>query len=313
MSNFARIVVTIVVFTAGLAPLAQRPMTAPAGRSIPVFYDAALTASGFPSPLVRANIGNVEGLFIVDTGAGVHTLASWFVEATGLPTVESSATGHGSTGAKVPIRVGSNVRLTLSDATVLNLPEVAVADFPAIFKTHHLAGLLSPQLLASVGEAAVLDLRTPALSIEPVDLAQQLVSRPVVPPDDTRQCHNPQSIFTNRLYAAAAMLDGRRALMLVDSGATATIINRDAAVSSWFSTRSRPGASEQGLGGVVQDMQQVRDVQVERGGATVTLSIGVGSASDQCGPDGLLGMDALRGCSMVLGASTMAWSCAAAK
>ena len=38
-------------------------------RSLPIFYDSALAAQGFPNPLVKARIAGHEAIFIVDSGA----------------------------------------------------------------------------------------------------------------------------------------------------------------------------------------------------------------------------------------------------
>jgi hypothetical protein len=54
-------------------------------RSLPIFYDPALAAQGFPNPLVKAWIAGHEAIFIVDSGASANVLADWFVEVAGIP------------------------------------------------------------------------------------------------------------------------------------------------------------------------------------------------------------------------------------
>ena len=51
-------------------------------QPIPLHYDNALIEKGFPSPIVRVTIrGQPPARFLVDTGASVHALAPWFIEA----------------------------------------------------------------------------------------------------------------------------------------------------------------------------------------------------------------------------------------
>ena len=42
-----------------------------------------------------------------------------------------------------------------------------------------------------------------------------------------------------------------------------------------------------------------------------TIAVTIGGSAPSCGPDGLIGMDALRQCVLVLGESAFAWSCQA--
>ncbi len=46
---------------------------------IKLVYDEQLIREGFPSPALRVTVGGIAAWLLVDTGASVHTLASWFV------------------------------------------------------------------------------------------------------------------------------------------------------------------------------------------------------------------------------------------
>jgi hypothetical protein len=139
------------------------PLARPASLSIPIFYDATLAAQGFPSPLVHARINGQDALFIVDTGASVNTLADWLAEAAGIASSESSSTARGSGGDENAIRVARRIAGHWGEGLAFELPEAIAVAFPPIFKSLRLGGLLSPQLLAPVGTAAVLDLKMPTL------------------------------------------------------------------------------------------------------------------------------------------------------
>ena len=215
--------VTAAVLTAGIVPGGTSGADADV-RSIPLHYDAALAGKGFPSPIARLSIDGRDAWFLIDTGAGVHTFAAWFVEAAGIPVHDSKAILRGSTGADTRVRVVNAVSASLDDGSALALHEAAVVDFPRIFSDEHIGGLLSPQLIARAGEAAVPDYRVPSLRFEPfAAAAAKLAGTPGID-GETRVCHNADSPFANRLFSVLVRAEGVGAHLLVDSGATRTIV-----------------------------------------------------------------------------------------
>lgn len=63
---------------------------------------------------------------------------------------------------------------------------------------------------------------------------------------------------------------------------------------------SEPGPRSEGVGGEAKG-RMVRNVQLLRGGQIVTVNPSIGEISERCGVQGILGMDALRTCSLILG------------
>lgn len=277
---------------------------------IPLQYDAALLRDGFPSPIVTLTIAGQRASFLVDTGAGVHTFARWFVEAARLPTQPTSRTIVGSTGHENRVDVVADVSGTLSDGHTLRLAQAIVADFPPIFEQHRLGGLLSPQLLAASGEEAVLDLRAPRLTFRPMSpragarAAAGSGASPLV-------CTNRDSPFRNRLYRSRVLVEGLPADLLIDTGATRTVLSTQSSAAKALADRSVPGPETQGVGGPVVRFRRVPSVAMERGGSSTSVAVTLGATSGSCGPDGLLGMDALKGCVLVLGESQFGITCEA--
>src|SRR5215475_10933679 len=140
-----------------------------ASETISLRYEEKLVALGFPSPLLRATVGGQSAWFLIDTGASVHTLASWLVSAAHLSTRETTATVTGSTGMGKPVRAVANQAILLEGGRLLELREAIVVEFPTNFATNKIGGLLSPQLLATGSDASVLDLRVPALRFDAFD------------------------------------------------------------------------------------------------------------------------------------------------
>src|SRR5579884_1762652 len=118
-------------------------------------YDHALAAIGFPSPLLCGAVRGEDACFIVDTGAGVHTLASWLVTAARIPASDSGSTTTGSTGVQSAVRVTRHEVIRVEGGRDGALDETIVVDFPPVFEQRRIGGLISPQLLAPTGSAAV--------------------------------------------------------------------------------------------------------------------------------------------------------------
>jgi predicted aspartyl protease len=277
--------------------------------SVPLHYDVALAAAGFPNPLVRATINGQKAIFIVDTGASVNTLATWFAKAASLPVSETSATVRGSTGGKAHIQVVRGISGVFENGTLLRLDEAIVADLPRVFHDHQLGGLLSPQLLAPAGLAAVLDLRVPVLAFEPFNHASAQLPREAAGFSTGNECTNRDSQFTNRQYSARISVEDVRGTLLLDTGATRTLVVPKSSIARKLSFRSIEKGRTAGVGGAVTNDRRVANVHLKLGGMKTILDLTVGGSPSNCGPDGLLGMDALGKCVLLLDVSRLAFSC----
>jgi hypothetical protein len=281
-------------------------------RPLPVFYDPGLAAQGFPSPLIKAEIGGHEALFIIDSGSSVNVLADWYAEEAEIPIRESSSTVKGSGGMETGTRSAFQLQGRWSDGRQFALKEALVVAFPQLFKSLHLGGLLSPQLLAPAGTAAVVDLRIPTLRFASFARALSELQRSKSssgPHALSRVCENADSKFVNRQYLTPVTAAGVTDLMLVDTGATKTIFSDDAKIAHAIESASEPGPFSQGVGGEVNARRIVHGVQLLRGGRAIELNPSIGEVSAYCGAKGILGMDALRHCLLILGDKKMALDC----
>jgi predicted aspartyl protease len=280
-------------------------------RTIALHYDQALKDAGFPSPVLTAKIGDADVRFLVDSGAGVHTFAAWFVETAGLKAVrEEDVHAADAGGNSIDVRILHDVRLGLGDGSALEIGEAAVANFPPMFEQLKIAGLLSPQLLATKTQAAVLDLVKPELRLETMESAVDRLPAMILNVGRmTNVCVNRGSRLTNRLYAIETSIDGVATSMTIDTGATSTTVREG--IPAAVALRAKPGTgrTQMGVGGAAFRVFQSVPVPVDFGGGTRQLSIGVGPSASGCDAQGALGMDALKGCRWIFGQAAFAMSC----
>lgn len=280
-------------------------------RALPIFYDHALAAQGFPNPLLKARIAGHEVIFIVDSGASVSTLADWYVKAAGIPANKISTVVTGASGKTASARLVHRLRGHWSDGQRFSLDEAMVVAFPPYFESLHLAGLVSPQALAPAGMAAVLDLRVPSLRFAPYERALSELRQSTTPTasiDLTPPCLYRGANHMNRLYSAVVKAAGATDLLLIDTGATGSTFSDQSNFAHAIGRGRETDSPSDDVGGTVST-NRVRDVAVQRGGGTVTLNPDVGKSSSFCDVQGRLGMDALRSCLLILGATQMALSC----
>jgi predicted aspartyl protease len=299
----------ILVVTAGLAAATTAQPSA-ADHVLDLSFNADLAAQGFPSPLLRATVNGQVVWFLMDTGASIHTLAAWFVTAAHLPTHESTLTLVGSTGATAKAREASPFQLQTRDGTPFGIHDAVVVDFPAIFADQKIAGLLSPQLLASPGQAAVLNLQTPSIGFGPFSVeVAKLGLTAAAATTGTHVCPTQDPAVNGRTYGVPVTVAGIPADMTADTGATSTTV-ASTRIARALASRAVSNSETQGVGGDAQKAKTVAGVTVVRAGvarkADVLLA---GSSGGNCGVDGLLGMDALKGCTLVLAEKTMGIGC----
>lgn len=274
-------------------------------------YDSELQRIGFPSPTLDVTVNGKSARFLVDSGAGVHTFAKWFVAAAGIATQ-----GHGGAkvvdagGHPVDISLVRHVTLAIGDGRELKIDEAIVADFPPFFEANRLAGLISPQLLAAQTHAAVLDLRTPELRLERTESAIERLDATLLNIGGaTKLCVQDGSPLRNRLYAVRTVVEGVETSLIVDTGASGTTL-RDGTPAA-IAVRRKPGTggSEMSVGGQQMHVFKSSPIALDFGGGRRTLSISLGPDAGGCGAQGRLGMDALKGCSWIFARAAVAMSC----
>jgi len=244
------------------------------------------------APLVHGQVGGLETRLVLDTGSDVHLLTKEVLDSLGLP-FEEGEEGIDHSGATMPSWSVEDVEIRLGELD-LTLRDVVAIPSPKPFSVWGIGGVLSPQHLHptawTVLDFAALEL----LLVEGGEgsVAEWLARRS--PAAATLRLEREPGFATVVVRAAVAPYPERATLL--NSGGRHTE----------FAAAALPGVARgeaERIGGGVSDA----DVLGARIGAARLLVAGheVGVADlvvrdSMHGPQGMMGMDVLRGTSLAV-------------
>ena len=262
---------------------------------------------------VQGRLGDAPLAWIVDTDSSGHALTTAQAQRRGL---------FPQAGPLAPLHAGS---LTIDWDGRLTVPvSISVFDRGAPWTgptptrwddsldEEGLAGILSPQRMASDG-AVELDLRHGAMfrlgKAAAASARDELTQRGA----RLTTCQDRGGGF---VPLATVNVDGREVSFIVDTGSPVTSLFADTAAGVSATMRTIGHVLVRGAWGpgTEADLAIVPSAKVEVAGATQSLRVVVMARPERaepfaCHPDGLLGMDVLRGCTLVLDATGGAIAC----
>jgi hypothetical protein len=277
---------------------------------VPLSTGAALSSPDSPGIGVRLTFNGEAAWFVFDTGAAAHTFARWFVESAALE-IDSSYTGlaaRDATGGSVQLLVVHGLVGGLEGGDSLRIGTGVVAGFPPMFEAAQIGGLLNPQLLAEAATAVVLDLRVPELRLEPFDRAVRRLGAAVSDEEEVEVCVSDAAAIPNRIFAIRVSSGDRDGWLKLDTGADVTSIRRGSSLLEGVELEA--GGISMGVAGQLRRHDLARDLVLVFAGHTVMTSAQVVEPTlGACGNDGLLGLDAVGRCALILGRESIAFAC----
>lgn len=261
-------------------------------------YDQKLAEQGFTSPVVKVSVNGTSELFLVDSGASITVVSSWFAENLGIRDTSSGTVGGASGGSDVSKTAKISLTLTSSAGTfvVYKNKVVAIASLPEVFRTNGLAGILSPQQLLEENDFCLLELKTnPSMTVQK--------SKPFAP-----RGYSPLSIVTRAgpektqttLYTLEGQIEEFKASFVVDTGANEARLGLGTAAGNQLLSKSIP--TNEKVGGITGKPEFVRllpQANVTLLHQTSRMNVRLQPISNQMPADGMLGMEFLRNCSLL--------------
>jgi hypothetical protein len=263
------------------------------------------------SPCVQATVGGKPVLLIVDTGAAVHTLASWAAEAGGIEVRDAAERASDQSGRSTGVALAPDPAIAIEGwGQVADAPAIVV-DLPPFFEAAGIGGIVSPQLLAPPGQAVVLDLVAGTMSLADAGQAfDDLGAGTSLTEGGVRACGNAASTFPNVSFAAPVLVAGETVLLSVDTGADVTRVRTSSPAGRVLAERVTGKARDLGVTGA-SDTSVVPAVVIAIGAMEVTTEVTLlpGGTSPICPSEGSLGLDVLRRCRLALNTTRLAGRC----
>ena len=291
---------------------AATPVLPPhAVRSAPLQFE--LKGRYFPLPLVHGTIAGQPTWMLVDTGANSHVIASWLAKKAHLTMRSLGDVGTDHTGKSVTTYSVEHPEVVIDTWGALDDGPMLVTDVPAPIEKLGIGAFISPQWLAEEGDAIVMDLVAEQMHTAPYDDAVTNLSgrgRPIAPTGG-RICEDLGSAIKGLAYVLPASIDGHDVQLLVDTGAHRTDLLTTAQVAPLLATRSVPSREQMyAASGLVRtSLVKGAKIRVGEWGITADIDLIPGVSDPVCPRDGVVSMDVLKSCVLVLGRKEMTGRC----
>jgi predicted aspartyl protease len=251
---------------------------------------------------------------LVDTGANSHVIARWVAQRLALPMRALGDIGSDHTGRAVAAYVVDHPQFSIDDWGSLPDKPMLVTDVPEPIARIGIGAFVSPQWLAQRGEGLVLDVAKKDMHTAPWDDAvAELDARggSAIGGSAAHLCQDDASTIHGLAFVLPASVDGKPVDLLLDTGAHRTDLLSSSKAAKLLMGRSAPSREQMFAASGLVKTRIVRAVDVKVGdwAATTDIDLVPGAADAVCPRDGVVSMDVLQSCTLVLGATGVLGRC----
>jgi predicted aspartyl protease len=292
-------------------PPASEPAAVP--RKVQLRFE--LNGRTFPLPLVHGSVSGEPVWMLVDTGANSHVIASWVARKVGLPMRPLGDVGSDHTGRAVTAYTVERPVVSIDEWGALAQTPMLVTDVPDPIARIGIGAFVSPQWLAGApGDVVVLDLPGREMRTAPWDEAAKALDAMggrEIAPAGARLCEDTASSIKGLAFVLPASIDGHGVDLLLDTGAHRTDLLTTSRTGRLLAGRARPSREQMYAASGLVKTSLVRAAAVRIGDWAVTADIDLvpGVADPACPRDGVVSMDALSSCTLLLGKKQIRGRC----
>ena len=281
-------------------------------RHVTLRYE--LNGRKFPLPLVHGSIAGQAVWMLVDTGANSHVIASWVARRAGLAMRPLGDVGSDHTGRAVSAYTVEHPAVSIDEWGALGDGPMLVTDVPEPIERIGIGAFISPQWLAAAGDAVVLDLGSREMHTSGWDDASRALDvRPgqEIAPRGVRLCRDDASAIKGLAFVLRASVDGHGVDLLLDTGAHRTDLLTTSMAARQLAARATPSREQMyaASGLVKTSLVHAADVRIGDWSLTSDIDLVPGVADPVCPRDGVVSMDALASCTLLLGRERMRGRC----
>jgi predicted aspartyl protease len=288
---------------------AERPKEA---RKVTLQFE--LRGHAFPLPLVHGTVAGVPTWMLVDTGANSHVIAGWLARKVGLPLQRLGDVGTDHVGRTIPTFRVDHAGVVIDGWGPLADGPVLVTDVPEPIERLGIGAFVSPQSLAG-GAAVILDFPAKEMRLAAYDETQAELVRlgqgDLLSPNGGVACEDTESPIKGLAYVVPATIEGQSVTLLIDTGAQRTDLLGSSRAGRMLTPHSVPNKEQMFAASGRVRTRTLKGAQVTVGGRSIHTDIDLmpGAPDPFCPRDGVVSMDVLSACVLVLGPGRMFGRC----
>ena len=273
-----------------------------------------LNGRNFPLPVVHGTVGGHPTWMLVDTGANSHVVAGWFARQIGMKLSKLGDVGTDHVGRTIATYRVEHPAVVIEQWGPLAEGPMLVTDVPALIEKLGIGAFISPQRLTEEGDAVVLDLAGAEMRAAWFDDAERALGTrglALVGPG-ARLCEDTASPIQGLAYVLRGMVEGIAVDLLVDTGAQRSDILAGSAAGKALGPRTVANKDQMfGASGRLQS-RTVKGARMVVSDVTLTSDVDLlpGVPDPYCPRDGVVSMDVLHTCTLVLGRAKLSARCA---
>ena len=259
----------------------------------------------FPLPLVTGTIAGQPVLMLVDTGANSHVIAGWLARKLGLSMKKLGDVGTDHVGKTIATFRVEKPELAIDDWGPLVPMPVLATDVPEVIEKLGIGAFISPQRLVEEGDSVVLDLAKGELRPAWWDEAHYELSALGVPLvlGEARACEETEGPIKGLAYVLPATVESQRVDLLLDTGAQHSDVFTTSLAGQRLTAQSTVNKEPMYTASGKISARKLKGARVSAGSFAVNADVDLiaGAADSSCPRDGVLAMDVLRSCMLLLG------------
>jgi hypothetical protein len=265
--------------------------------------------------------GTINGhpvLMLVDTGANSHVIAGWLARKIGMPMKKLGDIGTDHVGKSIATYRLDDVDLAVDDWGKLRTTTVLATEVPEVIEKLGIGAFISPQRLDEEGDAVVLDLAKGELRSAWWDVEQKAMSEngtPLFDVDSARMCDDSDGPIRGLAYVVGSTIESQKVSLLVDTGAQHSDLFASSGPGQRLLDKSMVNKEAMYTASGKVRARTLKSAHITTGNFAVTSDVGLiqGAPDASCPRDGVLAMDVLRSCTLLLGRSKLYGRCLASK
>jgi hypothetical protein len=257
----------------------------------------------FPLPLVHGTVSGEPTWMLVDTGANSHVVAGWLARKAHLEMRNLGDVGTDHTGRTIATSRVDHPKVLVEEWGALPDGPILVTEVPEAVARLGIGAFISPQALGAEDGAIVLDLKNAEMHDEDAAQAKAFIESPGADIfKSAHACADDDSPIKGLAFVIPATIEGTRAALLLDTGAHHTDLLISTSIGKRLLPRSIANREQVYAASGKIVTRTVRTAKLSIGQYTVTTDIDLipGESDSSCPRDGVLAMDILRSCVIVL-------------